>query len=608
MDCTICTLPYTARNRSKVKCPTCSSEACMTCIQKYLISKKAYPECMSCHAPWNEIKYDILPVTFVNNHLMDVIVDYEMRIEKQKLPERQDDLARFNAISDFQEVGLYVDRAIDLFEMMHTLLYPTYATFNLFYEAWHSKMVMVSYYSFCRCNWESTADGDVYKIDGCYRNMYEYSKSTYGDPNEAWNELNDILFCVPRDLRGPEAYREMQKRLNFCGPLYLSMNSAHRFRDFGTFRKWGEVNNFSKKEQKTFLPKEVLSWMGEMCEMCHVDEMLPALLNLREDLRSKVQQLRDVNPKTIKRFTKKCITDGCPGFLDCTTFSCSLCRTVCCQKCLDPLTPNHACDSDTVQTLALIDKTTTTCPGCAMPIEKNGPGCSLAWCTQCHQMFDFETGEVRNGKNHNPEYYDFLRTRMKELPRVDTADIPNEIHDDEERKFWILRLQSTDRKDEMHHTFITRFIDRMNDLQWATGIRPWADADDDDIRDMRIYKRNLAFQYLRKEITETEWRSNLKREMRCVEREIWSKKNLRALQTCARNLIDQYLQTENFKIVEEMKALANVFNEQQSQMQQHLKLTTKYLICEEESGIFISARWRKRKREGEEEEDDLEEL
>jgi hypothetical protein len=66
-DCSICCLAFTKSLREKITCPYCNHEACVQCVQRFLIDgMEGYlPRCMSCQIHWNQEFVDsVLPKTF----------------------------------------------------------------------------------------------------------------------------------------------------------------------------------------------------------------------------------------------------------------------------------------------------------------------------------------------------------------------------------------------------------------------------------------------------------------------------------------------------------------------------------------------------------------
>lgn len=104
---------------------------------------------------------------------------------------------------------------------------------------------------------------------------------------------------------------------------------------------------------------------------------------------------------------RKCPCDNCKGFLN-RKWKCKLCDTTICAKCNEPKKSDHKCDPDMVETIKLIKKDTKGCPKCGTMISKIS-GCSQMWCPDCHTTFDWNTGHIDTGIQHNPHYFEYMR-------------------------------------------------------------------------------------------------------------------------------------------------------------------------------------------------------
>jgi hypothetical protein len=124
-----------------------------------------------------------------------------------------------------------------------------------------------------------------------------------------------------------------------------------------------------------------------------------------------------------KKFTRKCPTGGCQGFLS-TAWKCGLCKKNICKECNEVKTPGHTCDPGNVETVKLLARDTKPCPKCGEMIFK-ASGCSQMWCTACHCVFDWNTMEIDTGVVHNPHYYEYHR-RHGTLQRQ-PGDVPCDI-------------------------------------------------------------------------------------------------------------------------------------------------------------------------------------
>lgn len=89
---------------------------------------------------------------------------------------------------------------------------------------------------------------------------------------------------------------------------------------------------------------------------------------------------------------------------------CPICETKVCGKCLieKSTSSQHNCVEEDVESVRLIRKTSKPCPSCFTSISRI-EGCSQMWCVNCHTFFNYNTGEIDDGKyKHNPHYFEWI--------------------------------------------------------------------------------------------------------------------------------------------------------------------------------------------------------
>jgi hypothetical protein len=169
------------------------------------------------------------------------------------------------------------------------------------------------------------------------------------------------------------------------------------------------------KEEEAKASDDIVKGLRE--QQALIEQQIKVSIQIQITLRQEAAALRtgEAIPepgKDRKQFVKKCPVEDCEGFLS-SAWKCGICETWTCPECHEPRgkvrdAPGHVCNPDTVATVKLISTTTKPCPRCRTEIEKRS-GCNQMWCTQCHCLWDFRTGEVDVGRNHNPEYMEYLR-------------------------------------------------------------------------------------------------------------------------------------------------------------------------------------------------------
>ena len=134
-----------------------------------------------------------------------------------------------------------------------------------------------------------------------------------------------------------------------------------------------------------------------------------------------------------------CPGEGCRGFLN-ESWVCGVCDISVCRHCHIGLAEDemveehhgalkepkgeapaegkrfHICDPDQVATAKMLARDTKPCPKCKALISKID-GCDQMWCTQCQTPFSWITGQVEEGRVHNPHYFEWQRRNKGSVPR-----------------------------------------------------------------------------------------------------------------------------------------------------------------------------------------------
>ena len=131
---------------------------------------------------------------------------------------------------------------------------------------------------------------------------------------------------------------------------------------------------------------------------------------------------------------RRCLDEGCRGFLMKRDWSCGICHIKACKHCMADITEDdgdgegegksHVCKEEDVATTKLLMSNTKPCPGCGIMISKVD-GCSTMWCVECHTTFDWNTLEKDiSGHAHNPHQLAWMRRNGQDIPRA-PGDIPH---------------------------------------------------------------------------------------------------------------------------------------------------------------------------------------
>ena len=139
------------------------------------------------------------------------------------------------------------------------------------------------------------------------------------------------------------------------------------------------------------------------------------LKDIKDDLEYAIQEsLIFELEKKMKDLTfnyiKKCSKTDCKGMLSeenmkNDNYLCSLCNSINCKDCEVILIEGdkHECDKNVLENLETLKKETKPCPTCLSRIYKS-EGCDQMYCVKCFTTFDWVTGKIDTGRNHNPHY------------------------------------------------------------------------------------------------------------------------------------------------------------------------------------------------------------
>lgn len=125
-------------------------------------------------------------------------------------------------------------------------------------------------------------------------------------------------------------------------------------------------------------------------------------------------------PPPVYTYRGPCDKDDCRGYTG-EDGVCLVCCTRHCTTCMRAVveTAEHTCKAEDIATLALLRKDTRACPKCSARIHRIS-GCAQMFCTMCHAVFDWNTGQIQapSGVIHNPHYFEW-RTRADATEAAD---------------------------------------------------------------------------------------------------------------------------------------------------------------------------------------------
>lgn len=273
---------------------------------------------------------------------------------------------------------------------------------------------------------------------------------------------------------------------------FIDANLTRAFRT-GPLRKHRQEILLSR--EKSYLPAAQAALEIKLEKKKHLDALYTLAQQLREQLRNVEQEIQCVQynkQKTErKKFVRKCPAEDCRGFLS-TAWKCGMCERYTCKDCLQLKEEHdgqgtgegHVCDPGNVEMAQMLAKDSKPCPKCGEMAQKLG-GCNQMWCLWCNTAWDWATGQIENGRVHNPHYYEWLQRtggQRREPGDVPCGGLPTYRH------FWDGNTRECYRLIE-HLRVVT-----LPELRVPVGPEQ---------------NQDLHFKYLQNRITEDKWKSTL---------------------------------------------------------------------------------------------------
>jgi hypothetical protein len=238
-------------------------------------------------------------------------------------------------------------------------------------------------------------------------------------------------------------------------------------------------------------------------KMQEIDEKMR---EAREQYYTERAKLR-TEPVEKKKFIQACPSNDCNGFLS-SSWKCGLCETWVCKNCrcikAGKDDENHVCNNDLVETIKLLSSDTKNCPNCASAIFKIS-GCSQMFCTVCHVPFDWNTGKIVKEVIHNPHYYEWQLQNRGAVERnpndMQCGGIPDfstiQVHLNRTLRTMEKAKIDSIQKEISQIVRILYHIERVEYRRYPPNI---GHLDNEDLR----------IKFLMKEISEEDWRQELK--------------------------------------------------------------------------------------------------
>jgi hypothetical protein len=371
-ECGICIKAYTDKLRKKIVCCNCQYETCKSCLQQYCYSKME-PQCMNCH--------QIFDQTFC--------------------------LAEFGRTSSEK---MDKNKFENIFQQECSLLPETIKKIQI-----EKNKEIVS-------EIEQKIQADTFTLEGIipYINKIEKHKLIAG--------------LISLEIKDCPSTLRLELETTFT-------------------TNQGLVNTIKCPQRKQLVLNEIQTYKYILCL-----EEPPArikrhnkniYLKKSNELQSAMERKKEIEASLASYYLKldkyidsdinfrpylKCIYPDCRGYLD-LLHVCMLCKCKVCHMCKEEKKVNHTCDPELVKTMKAIERESRPCPKCNARISKQS-GCNQMFCIICNTAFNYTTGEIENGKIHNPHYFEWRDKKLKETPVsfhqpidcIDDQELHRELH------------------------------------------------------------------------------------------------------------------------------------------------------------------------------------
>lgn len=252
------------------------------------------------------------------------------------------------------------------------------------------------------------------------------------------------------------------------------------------------------------------------------------------------------NKISISKYIRVCGKNDCKGFVEEKTGTCQLCNAHFCKRCMEEKENDHECDETSILTVEMLKKDSKNCPKCSALIHRIS-GCPDMFCIHCHTAFNWNTLLINERGNSNPHYYEWLRNNntISSENRMNTGCVNVGIYDMTRSENY--KTLSTHKKNvvmdsirSIHHRENNNnvFMQHIGSLEYR-----------DNISISELYtSASLACRskYMRNEITEAQFKTNLMKLHKALEYNSHIKDILRVIQAYKQDMIHNVIYSEAF--------------------------------------------------------------
>ena len=386
-ECDICMETYNKKLNKPILCEYCPMEVCRSCCERYILGEKIV-KCMSiyCNREWS-CKYIASQFTarFIEGPLKEHRKTILYEKEREKFPYTLEKMGELNDL----ELKINTYDIDDINKKIHEINRKCHE--------------IPKQFAFQRDNYVKRINKLNKKIRKQIQNESDYI---------IWNNFVKQYSAIVSNMNSA-------LMTNFVAPNIPDdlVMSEEKHKIIKVFNKCIESFLKSKKDYNALYEKRQ--------EYVHITIEVEQLEEQRDMIWDEIAMNPNEQQQQQNQVINKCPTQDCKGILN-AEWHCILCNVDSCSSCHEIKGEEHKCDSNTVETVKMLNADTKSCPKCYTSIYKID-GCDQMWCVKCHTAFSWKTGAIET-KIHNPHYYEWMRKNSANgvIPR-DAGDNANAV-------------------------------------------------------------------------------------------------------------------------------------------------------------------------------------
>jgi hypothetical protein len=624
-NCSICIKPFTSTLRKEIKCHACDLTACMECVKMFLLTSSNDPKCMQCNLPWNrEILVSSINKHFCNSeykrHRKEILFQRERALFPETMPYVQlyqhkkslmkNEMTLRNErdkyVLDVQRLDNQIDHmylmvnSLESIKKLHEFMNERVGVKNKISHIDHKindlETIIHLAHSMLRNNRldvlqtfnrqcpVETCQGFLsidYICGLCQTHICHHCNKVlqhghnHGNANvttSVTSQATDRATEASQFTEATEAteatqFIEATEAIQFIEATEAT-DQATEATEATQFIEATEAIQFIEATEATDQATEAT----QFTEATEAIQEATQSTEATDQATEATQFTEATEAEAIQEATQSTEATGDTGSTGDTGATHEATTT----QAITTTDSAHKCNPDDVATVKLLSMDTKPCPKCATPIFKID-GCDLMFCTQCFAAFSWRSGEVHEGRIHNPHYYQYLRDRGT-LPR-EADDIPCGGLPTFSQLLIKGRGMARTCPRQHHNVLVamTRLFGNVTQQQ---------DPNQGNVHELEENRR-MRIRFLVEEIDEAKFKKylydrDLDRERRV---EIYQIKSM--MRIVLIDLIQRIMADESIDIIgEEMKGLINFANDALAQVEKYFgRKTLRY--CYESGGFLV---------------------